>query len=933
MTDSSNLLVNGSFEASPVSPGTYAGFQTVAGWTAIPGGTIEIWNAINRVQATDGVNFVELDYGKAYDGFYQDVQTQAGQAYTLSFDARSRPGYSSATTSIEVLWNGTLVATVPPGSSWATSSFTVTGTGGLDRLTFRELQAQSTDGHGAMLDNIKLVGATGGGTPNQPPVAGDDSATTAEDTVVNLAVRANDTDADPNTTLTITQIAGRAVAAGSSVDVGPALVTLNPDGTLKVAPDPNFNGVVSFVYRVSDGALTDEGAVAVNVTPVPDAPVLASALADQSATKDQPFNFTVPATAFTDPDGDALTYTAGLAGGAALPSWLSFSAATRTFTGTPSQADVGSLSVQVVASDGSTSASDTFTLTINPEAGSSNLLVNGSFEASPVSPGTYAGFQTVAGWTAIPGGTIEIWNAINRVQATDGVNFVELDYGKAYDGFYQDVQTQAGQAYTLSFDARSRPGYSSATTSIEVLWNGTLVATVPPGSSWATSSFTVTGTGGLDRLTFRELQAQSTDGHGAMLDNIKLVGGAPDPHTLLSFANQTDRAKVVDLGGGFWTDAARVLPLGASNTNGWDSSIPRDQWEGYRLDLWNLASDSRLWFDYVGSRVSGPNALPDRDHHGISGITATEVVGLATNIASTYRPNVVLLMLGTNDALRESNAADTVPGELLTIMQRIAAAQPNVEILLAPIPPIDPLRASTSLSNSDEIANLLNSRLPGIVQQAQANGINATFVPVPNLTTADLTDGVHLTHAGFAKYAAAWFNALQANISTENGTFGGQRTAISGIVDIQGSELGDSLRGNSHANVLDGRGGADRIEGAGGADRLTGGMGADTFVYGALAESSDTITDFVSSLVSTTSSDVLSFSASGFGGGLAQGSTVSLVQGANPVATNSHGQFLFDTDDHALLWDVDGTGGTAPTLISTLSSVVSLSANDFLIVA
>ncbi|MFD2228006.1 Ig-like domain-containing protein, partial [Microvirga arabica] len=280
----------------------------------------------------------------------------------------------------------------------------VTGTGGLDRLTFRELQAQSTDGHGAMLDNIKLVGATGGGTPNQPPVAGDDSATTAEDTVVNLAVRANDTDADPNTTLTITQIAGRAVAAGSSVDVGPALVTLNPDGTLKVAPDPNFNGVVSFVYRVSDGALTDEGAVAVNVTPVPDAPVLASALADQSATKDQPFNFTVPATAFTDPDGDALTYTAGLAGGAALPSWLSFSAATRTFTGTPSQADVGSLSVQVVASDGSTSASDTFTLTINPEAGSSNLLVNGSFEASPVSPGTYAGFQTVAGWTAIPGG-------------------------------------------------------------------------------------------------------------------------------------------------------------------------------------------------------------------------------------------------------------------------------------------------------------------------------------------------------------------------------------------------------------------------------------------------------------------------------------------------------------------------------------------------
>jgi Ca2+-binding RTX toxin-like protein len=70
------------------------------------------------------------------------------------------------------------------------------------------------------------------------------------------------------------------------------------------------------------------------------APTVANAIADQSANEDAAFSFEVPVSAFADVDfGDTLTYQATLSNGSALPSWLSFNAATRSFSGTPLNAD------------------------------------------------------------------------------------------------------------------------------------------------------------------------------------------------------------------------------------------------------------------------------------------------------------------------------------------------------------------------------------------------------------------------------------------------------------------------------------------------------------------------------------------------------------------------------------------------------------------
>ena len=96
-----------------------------------------------------------------------------------------------------------------------------------------------------------------------------------------------------------------------------------------------------------------------------EAPVVVNALADRSSPEDQAWSFQVPATTFADPEGDALTYSASLGDGSALPGWVTFDAATRTFSGTPPLNFNGALDLKVTASDGSASASDIFRLKIS----------------------------------------------------------------------------------------------------------------------------------------------------------------------------------------------------------------------------------------------------------------------------------------------------------------------------------------------------------------------------------------------------------------------------------------------------------------------------------------------------------------------------------------------------------------------------------------
>ncbi|MDD3327751.1 MAG: retention module-containing protein, partial [Zoogloea sp.] len=132
---------------------------------------------------------------------------------------------------------------------------------------------------------------------NQPPLAVDDPAfTTPEDEATTVDVLANDSDPDQDPI----RVTNASAPNGT--------VTVNPDGTLRYVPNPDFNGPDTITYTISDGkGGTATATVTVNVTPVNDPPV---AQPDTAATdEDTPVTFAVLGND-SDPDGDPLTVTA-----------------------------------------------------------------------------------------------------------------------------------------------------------------------------------------------------------------------------------------------------------------------------------------------------------------------------------------------------------------------------------------------------------------------------------------------------------------------------------------------------------------------------------------------------------------------------------------------------------------------------------------------
>ncbi len=122
-------------------------------------------------------------------------------------------------------------------------------------------------------------------------------------------------------------------------------------------------GVLSVELSASDGENEISDIFTITVQNVNDAPT-GSEIPVQEATEDVAFAFNV-SSSFSDPDvGDALTFSAVEKEGTELPSWLSLNTSTGEFTGTPGNAEVGTVEITVTATDNS-SVAVSGTLTIN----------------------------------------------------------------------------------------------------------------------------------------------------------------------------------------------------------------------------------------------------------------------------------------------------------------------------------------------------------------------------------------------------------------------------------------------------------------------------------------------------------------------------------------------------------------------------------------
>lgn len=340
-----------------------------------------------------------------------------------------------------------------------------------------------------------------------------------------------------------------------------------------------------------------------------------------------------------------------------------------------------------------------------------------------------------------------------------------------------------------------------------------------------------TGTVALETGDTITIRGTVGDGEAVRLDKIDILPAPPSPDTL--DLSGTSSAHIVDLGNEFLAEAARILLLGDSLTEG--AAIDG----GYRAPLFELLTyDLGLWVDFVGGRTTNPvDGLLDLDHQGQGGITATTVNNNITTIASANPADFALVMLGTNDVLQETNPQSSVPGELLNILQELDAANGDIEVLLGQLPPT--IRDGGSV----EIP-AINALLPGVVSDAITAGVDASLVDFSNVTSADYYDDLHPDTDGVVKFAQNWLVGLQAAAAIAGGTFEGTESALStDVTTVIGGLNNDRLTGDAAANTLDGQGGNDWIEGAGGDDILTGGLGVDLFVFNDDA-GLDTITDF-----------------------------------------------------------------------------------------
>ncbi|WP_052055884.1 putative Ig domain-containing protein [Myxosarcina sp. GI1] len=199
---------------------------------------------------------------------------------------------------------------------------------------------------------------------NNPPVLVSPigTQTIAEDSNLSLAIAENFQDNDPEDVLSYTAT----LADGSEL---PSWLSFDSSTqTFSGTPTNDDVGSLNILVTATDiEGETVSDTFDLIVENVNDPPTLTSEIPDLTATEDEPFSFTLDEATFNDVDAeDSLTYTATLADGSTLPSWLSFDPTTRTFSGTPLDEDVGTFSLLVTATDNQGAiASDSFDLTVN----------------------------------------------------------------------------------------------------------------------------------------------------------------------------------------------------------------------------------------------------------------------------------------------------------------------------------------------------------------------------------------------------------------------------------------------------------------------------------------------------------------------------------------------------------------------------------------
>src|SRR5437867_10767142 len=238
---------------------------------------------------------------------------------------------------------------------------------------------------------------------NDAPVANSDSATTNEDTPVDVNVLANDTDVD-NANSDLRTVSLRNVTGGT------AIVLL--DGrTVRFSPNPDANGsdgsTFKFTYKANDGALDSASAAIVTITvnPVNDIPSFTKG-ADQTVNEDSGAHTALGwatnlSKGTANESGQTLDFIVSNNNNGLFSSQPAISSTgTLTYTPATDANGVATITVQIHDNGGTanggvdTSAPQTFMITVNPVNDVPSFT-----KGADQTVNEDAAAQTVSGWT------------------------------------------------------------------------------------------------------------------------------------------------------------------------------------------------------------------------------------------------------------------------------------------------------------------------------------------------------------------------------------------------------------------------------------------------------------------------------------------------------------------------------------------------------
>lgn len=215
------------------------------------------------------------------------------------------------------------------------------------------------------------------------------------------------------------------------------------------------------------------------------------------------------------------------------------------------------------------------------------------------------------------------------------------------------------------------------------------------------------------------------------------------------------------------TARVSVLPLGDSITRGdYDAASANGSYRSYLAE--ELVAGG-FDVDFVGSTTfpTYTRFSFDQDHDGHGGYTTgmllsyNEAEPLKAWMAAYGPPDVVLLMIGTNDALLQVDL-DQRLANLRGIVAQLRGRSPNVAILLAKLPP-----TANALRNTQQIEPY-NSALPALAQALSTD--RSPIIVVDQYSGYDGVrdngpDGIHPGRTGMQKIAARWRAALSPVLS------------------------------------------------------------------------------------------------------------------------------------------------------------------------